>query len=190
MVGHFKKDYPQTPAGVFAIIQAVVAANPFGVTDQLLVNDSYFTVLFDSGVTHYIWRQELITSMPVRIENRELSVDLVQLELIVVDIILGMDFISNYSTRIDCKQKMVTFQAEGEDPFIYVGYVQGFLAVVIDPNRPETFGLKDVKVVREFLDVFFEELRGLPPRQEINFIIDLAPGVEPVSKAPYKMALA
>uniref|UniRef100_A0A803P3F9 Uncharacterized protein n=1 Tax=Cannabis sativa TaxID=3483 RepID=A0A803P3F9_CANSA len=43
----------------------------------------------------------------------------------------------------------------------------------------------DVRVVREFLDVFPEELPGLSPQQEIDFIIDLAHGAESVSKASY-----
>ena len=46
----------------------------------------------------------------------------------------------------------------------------------------------DVPVVDEFPDVFPDELPGLPPDREIEFAIDLAPGTEPVSKAPYRMA--
>ena len=140
-----------------------------------------------------------------------MSANLIELELTEFDIILGMDFLSKYSASIDCKRKMVTFQPEGEDPFVYVGSVQGsripiisvlrardllhsgclgFLAVVIDSSRPETFGPEAVRVVKDFLDVFPEELPGLPPQREIDFVIDLAPGVEPVSKAPYRMAPA
>ena len=43
-------------------------------------------------------------------------------------------------------------------------------------------------MVNEFPDVFPDELPGLPPDREIEFAIDLAPGTEPVSKAPYRMA--
>lgn len=60
----------------------------------------------------------------------------------------------------------------------------GFLAVVVDTTRPDTIRPEDIRVVREFLDVFPEELPGLPPQREIDFVIDLAPGVHPVSKAP------
>ena len=42
----------------------------------------------------------------------------------------------------------------------------------------------------EFLDVFPEDLPGLPPRREIQFEIELAPGTEPVSRTPYRMAPA
>ena len=62
--------------------------------------------------------------------------------------------------------------------------------MVMDTTRPDTIRPEDIRVVREFLDVFPEELPGLPPQREIDFVIDLAPGVDPVSKAPYRMAPA
>ena len=48
--------------------------------------------------------------------------------------------------------------------------------------------LKEVPVVNEFEDVFPEELPGLPPEREIEFEIELLPGVSPISQAPYRMA--
>ncbi|GJS25791.1 retrotransposon protein, putative, ty3-gypsy subclass [Tanacetum coccineum] len=48
--------------------------------------------------------------------------------------------------------------------------------------------IENLSVVREFADVFPDELPGLPPAREIEFGIELIPGVEPISKAPYRMA--
>lgn len=48
--------------------------------------------------------------------------------------------------------------------------------------------LEDYKVVKEFPDVFSEELLGLPPQREIEFVIELIPDSGPISKAPYRMA--
>ena len=48
--------------------------------------------------------------------------------------------------------------------------------------------MEDVPVVNEFPNVFPAELLGLPPDREKEFAIELAPGTEPVSKAPYRMA--
>ena len=45
-----------------------------------------------------------------------------------------------------------------------------------------------MRVVNEYLDVFPEELPGLPPERELEFSIDLLPGTAPISKAPYRMA--
>ncbi|XP_016679239.1 uncharacterized protein [Gossypium hirsutum] len=47
--------------------------------------------------------------------------------------------------------------------------------------------LKNIRVVKEFLDVFSEELPGLPPEREVEFRIELLFGVAPVSIAPYHM---
>jgi hypothetical protein len=41
-----------------------------------------------------------------------------------------------------------------------------------------------INVVREFLDVFPEELPGMPPDREVEFVIDLLPGTAPISKRP------
>ncbi|KAL5538466.1 hypothetical protein UlMin_045568 [Ulmus minor] len=67
---------------------------------------------------------------------------------------------------------------------------QGFLATVVDTTCVEKSGPEGIAVVREFTDVFPEELPGLPPDREVSFEIDLIPGSAPVSKAPYRMAPA
>jgi hypothetical protein len=66
---------------------------------------------------------------------------------------------------------------------------QGYLAYVIDTEKSEV-KLDDIPIVREFPDVFPKELSGLPPDREIELSIDLAPGIAPISIAPYRMALA
>jgi hypothetical protein len=47
----------------------------------------------------------------------------------------------------------------------------------------------NIRVVRDFLDVFPEELPGMPPDREVEFVIDLLPGTAPISKRPYKMVV-
>ena len=46
--------------------------------------------------------------------------------------------------------------------------------------------LKNIPVVKEFLDVFQKEIRRLPPEREINFEIKLEPGARPISKPLYR----
>jgi hypothetical protein len=48
--------------------------------------------------------------------------------------------------------------------------------------------LEDIHVIREFLDVFPNDLPGMPPERAIEFKIELQPGIAPISKAPYKMS--
>ena len=52
-------------------------------------------------------------------------------------------------------------------------------------NKTDKLKLEDIPVLREFFDVFLEEILGLPPKRELDFIIELVPGAAPISKAPY-----
>jgi hypothetical protein len=48
--------------------------------------------------------------------------------------------------------------------------------------------LEDIHVVREFLNVFPDDLTGMPPERAIEFKIELQPGTAPIANAPYKMS--
>nr|GEV92646.1 putative reverse transcriptase domain-containing protein [Tanacetum cinerariifolium] len=48
--------------------------------------------------------------------------------------------------------------------------------------------LEDVPIVQYFLEVFLEDLPGIPPTRQVEFQIDLVPGVAPVARAPYRLA--
>jgi hypothetical protein len=47
----------------------------------------------------------------------------------------------------------------------------------------------NIRAVRDFSDVFPEELPGMPPYREVEFVIDLLPGTAPISKRPYRMSV-
>ena len=53
---------------------------------------------------------------------------------------------------------------------------------------PSTTPVEDLDVVREFSDVFLDDLPGIPPTREVDFAIELVPGRTPISKAPYRMS--
>lgn len=48
--------------------------------------------------------------------------------------------------------------------------------------------MKEIPVVREYPDIFPEELPRLPPRRDVEFAIELVPGTTPISRRPYRMA--
>ncbi|GKG32869.1 hypothetical protein Tco_0430379, partial [Tanacetum coccineum] len=50
--------------------------------------------------------------------------------------------------------------------------------------------IEDVPIVRDFSDVFPEELPGLPPTRQVEFHIELVPGATPVARVPYRLAPA
>jgi hypothetical protein len=47
----------------------------------------------------------------------------------------------------------------------------------------------NIRAVRDFPDVFPEELLGMPPDMEVELVIDLLPGTAPISKRPYRMSI-
>ncbi|GJV15973.1 putative reverse transcriptase domain-containing protein [Tanacetum coccineum] len=57
-------------------------------------------------------------------------------------------------------------------------------------DKSEEKRIEDVRIVREFLEVFPEDLSGLPPARQVEFQIDLVPGAAPVARAPYRLAPA
>ncbi|KAK1384047.1 hypothetical protein POM88_021782 [Heracleum sosnowskyi] len=124
--------------------------------------------------------------------------DLLPFKLGEFDVILGMDWLTDYDARIDCKDKRVTLVTPEKKELIFKGEKQtkkfltmiqtkrllkqgceAYLAYVIDTEK-EVSKIEDISVVREFPDVFPEELPGLPPNREIEFAIYLTPGAEPV----------
>ncbi|KAJ9544811.1 hypothetical protein OSB04_024518 [Centaurea solstitialis] len=67
--------------------------------------------------------------------------------------------------------------------------VTSFMAHVVDKEAKEK-QIQDIPVVREFPEVFPEELPGLPPQRHVEFHIDLVPGAAPIAKSPYLIALS
>jgi hypothetical protein len=55
-------------------------------------------------------------------------------------------------------------------------------------NKLDGTALEDIRVVCDYPDVFPEELPGMPPDRDVEFVIDLLPGTAPISKRPYRMS--
>jgi hypothetical protein len=62
-----------------------------------------------------------------------------------------------------------------------------FYAILKLNKKGLTKGLENLSAVREFADVFPEELLGMPPDRELEFTIDVKPGTEPIARMPYRM---
>ncbi|CAN6487285.1 unnamed protein product [Victoria cruziana] len=93
-------------------------------------------------------------------------------------------------------QRVFKTQVAGSNS-AHMGFLRGSEAVRrADPVFVVTYtaegtvepGIDQILVVREYTDVFLDELPGLPPERKIEFTIELMPGVQPISKAPYHMA--
>jgi hypothetical protein len=98
-----------------------------------------------------------------------------------------MDWLSKYDRVIQCTRKVVKLTKKDGTTVEFVAMVQSDQDSVL--NQTKAIALEDIRVVREYPDVFLAELSGMPPDRDIEFLIELLPGTSPISKRPYGMPI-
>jgi hypothetical protein len=108
-----------------------------------------------------------------------------------IGVILGIDWLSKHKVLIDCAKKSVKLTTpEGKEiefvtePVVTAKGVANRAKV----NQLEASQGSMVPVVNKFPDVFPEELSGMPPDRDIEFVIEFKSGTTPIYKTPYRMA--
>ncbi|GJS80358.1 putative reverse transcriptase domain-containing protein [Tanacetum coccineum] len=165
-------------------------------------------VIISTPMKNHMLIDHEYVNCPLRFDDRIRPANLLPIHMFDFDVILGMDWLASHRATIDCYARTVIFGNVRQPEFVYHGSsplksvklisamkartlishgCQGFLASVMDTSL-ESPNIENLSVVREFADVFPDELPGLPPAREIEFGIELIPGAEPISKAPYRMA--
>ena len=133
------------------------------------------------------------------------TVDLRIMNMLEFDVILRMDWLTAYRVVIDCERRRVTaymqddtrvvFQGDRHDILpqtVYESRCQGQLAGWLASLTLEDEEIPDLdlpRVVCNYVDVFSDELPGLPPQRVVDFGIELHPGTSPISMTPHRMAL-
>ncbi|GJV65889.1 putative nucleotidyltransferase, ribonuclease H, partial [Tanacetum coccineum] len=115
-------------------------------------------------------------------------IDLIPLGQGSFDVIVGMDWLSNQKAVIVCHEKIVRIHVEEGKVLCVqgernVGKTKTLMST--EANEPK---LRDIPIVRDFEDVFPDDLSGLPPQQQVEFRIELIPGAMPVAKSPYQLS--
>nr|GEU35183.1 putative reverse transcriptase domain-containing protein [Tanacetum cinerariifolium] len=100
-------------------------------------------------------------------------------DLVLLSAVLAtsMDWLSKYHAKILCDGKVVHIPIDGET-----------LIIQVMEKKSDEKRLEDIPVVKEFPDIFPEDLPGLPPIHQVEFQIDLIPGTTLVARAPYRLA--
>ncbi|GKB95325.1 hypothetical protein Tco_0981462 [Tanacetum coccineum] len=88
-----------------------------------------------------------------------------------------MDWLSKYHAKILCEEKVIHIPINGET-----------LIIRVMEKKSDEKRLEDIPVVKEFSDVFPEDLPGLPPVCQVEFQINVIPGATPVARTPYRLA--
>jgi hypothetical protein len=100
-----------------------------------------------------------------------------------IDIILGMDWLRKYDRVILCAKRAIYLTHENGTT---VEFIVAILAIQISVlNQVKGTSLEEIRIVR----VFPEELAAMPPRRDIEFIVELLPGTLPISKRPYRIPM-
>jgi hypothetical protein len=96
-----------------------------------------------------------------------------------------MDWMTTYGGVIDCVNRAITLTTpEGKR----IRYKSSLEFNDIRLNHLKGVSLEEVAVVREYPYVFPDELPGMPPDRDIEFLIELLPGTGPIAKRPYPMS--
>ncbi|GJT11544.1 putative reverse transcriptase domain-containing protein [Tanacetum coccineum] len=114
------------------------------------------------------------------------SINLIPLGHGSFDVIVGIDWLSQHKAVIVCHEKVVEIPVE-DGRILRVHGEPGLKGITkaLKSAKEDEPKLNDISVVREFEDVFPEDLSGLPPQRQVEFHIDLVPGVTPIAKSPY-----
>ena len=101
--------------------------------------------------------------------------------------ILGMDWMKQNWAVIQCQEKVVIVTALNGDRISVDVVIQAQPTTTV--NQLEDCVNKEDPVVDEFPDVLPDDLPGMPPNRDIEFIIELLPGTTPIAKRPYRMGV-
>src|SRR3954467_5368975 len=129
----------------------------------------------------------VVPDVEICIQSVSFSAPLIVLPRSDIDVILGMDWLVKHKATIDCPSKTVLLTHDsGAEIWYTCGSIAGSaqLYALNDGVAPL---IEEVRAVCEFPDVFPEELPGIPPVRAIDFVIELEPGTQPISRHPYKM---
>jgi hypothetical protein len=183
-------------------------------TGTFSINNTPVKILFDSGATYSFISENLlgklglkgmqtksaykittpggnITShlvtfgVPLRLGSKVIRSNLITINLGSMDVILGMEWMTQHKVVLDILDRVVEINSptvghttlylpfkDGTDSCAYV--------TIISP-------LDEIPVLCEYPDVFLDELPGMPPDRDVEFVIELQPGTAPISKRPYRM---
>ncbi|XP_073122203.1 uncharacterized protein [Henckelia pumila] len=123
---------------------------------------------------------QVVRDCKIQMQGLDMYADFIVLEMEDFNIILGMDWLTRHEAFIECKQRTMLLKLQNGELFVFYVAAKRSLSGVISA---------EVEVVKDFPEVFPDDVAGLPPVREVKFGIELLPGTKPASKEPYRLTL-
>jgi hypothetical protein len=183
-------------------------------TGTFSINHQPVIILFDSGATHSfisskcgtkvgldlyptpgtymittpggkISSNQIYRKVPIQLGSILIKTDLLLLDLEEMDVLLGVDWMTRHRVSLDIFFRTVEIDSPDHEATIL--YLPQRECSNSYAYAVEGIKLKDIPIVYEYPDVFPDDLPGMPPNRDIEFVIELQPGTAPISKRPYRM---
>jgi hypothetical protein len=133
-----------------------------------------------------IFTKEVAFHVPVTLAERDFPTNMIVLKGQDIDVILGMNWLAQHKAILNTDLRTIRLSYGHEEVLlsIPVAIPAKPFGRVYEAIIPE---IQDILVVCEFPDVSPEDLPGLPPERDVEFVIELKPGTTPVSRRLYRM---
>jgi hypothetical protein len=180
-----------------------------------LLNEHPVIILFDSGASHNFMRStcdkkaklspvasgapyvistprgrvdanRIVQKASLELSRRIFSTNLIILSGQGIDVILEMSWMKLHKTVLDIAGRLIHLDSPVYGKVIL--YLPAISHIKASLHHVAELKLEDIHVIREFSDVFPDDLPRMPPERAIEFKIDLQSGTTPIAKAPYKMS--
>ncbi|XP_047180616.1 uncharacterized protein LOC124847220 [Vigna umbellata] len=163
----------------------------------LTESEMQFDLVVSTPTTDEVRTSTVCVRCPIKVEGHRFKVNLLCLPLQGLEVILGMDWLTANHILIDCGEKRLVFPHGEEEYSITLGQIRqdimegascflvlSYLEAAEDERSGRSVQGKrkdDRSVIREFMDMFPDEVPELPPPRELEFSIDLLSVAGPVS---------
>ncbi|XP_073304125.1 uncharacterized protein [Primulina huaijiensis] len=148
------------------------------------------TVSVSTPAGVYLMSRELVLSCVIRFDDNLMITNLIKLSMSDFDCILGMDTLTNYRATVDCFHRVLRFRPyygnkwnfNGNDSQSHIPLVsamemfkllsagnEGFMIYAVDVTHEKMLKVLDIPVVKDFPDVYPDEILGFPSQRKIDF---------------------
>ena len=128
---------------------------------------------------------QIVRRVALRLQERIFIAHPIVLPTQKVDIILGMNWMKEQGVLLDTNSHSAHIKPSIQGSMTL--NLRDHMASTLTLNQVEVKRLADIPVVCEYPDVFPDDLPGMPPDRNVEFVIELQPGTAPISRIPYRM---